>query len=169
MVTIRALAAADANAFRDLRLEALRDSPAAFSSSYEDEARFAREDFVRRIEPSDESWVLGAFDSQNVMVACIGWYRFRGGKVAHKSHVWGMYVTPPHRRKGIARALIAEALARARAHAGITQIELFVATGNGAAASLYESLGFERVAVHPNALRVDGRYINEELFVLRIA
>ena len=103
------------------------------------------------------------------MVGCIGWYRDRGVKVSHKSHVWGMYVTPRHRRKGIAYALVTELIARAKSNTGVTQIELFVAAGNTSATCLYESVGFERVAVHPNSLFVDGRYIDEELSVLRIA
>jgi len=165
---IRVLEAEDADAFRALRLEGLRDSPAAFGASHEDEVVLTRGDFVRRVEPTERSWLLGAFDDQNVLIGCIGWYRDRGAKVSHKSHIWGMYVMPHHRRKGIARDLIRDLIARVRASTGVVQIELFVATGNNGAARLYESAGFERTAVHPNSLFVNGRYIDEELFVLRI-
>jgi ribosomal protein S18 acetylase RimI-like enzyme len=168
VATIRVLDVEDADAFRALRLEGLRDSPTAFGASHDDEVGFTRGDFVRRIEPTEGSWLLGAVNGENVIVGCIGWYRDRGAKVSHKSHIWGMYVTPRHRRKGIARALVTELVARAKAISGVTQIELFVASGNRGAAGLYEHIGFERVAVHPNSLFVDGRYIDEELFVLRI-
>jgi ribosomal protein S18 acetylase RimI-like enzyme len=166
VTTIRVLTAEDAKAFRNLRLEALRDSPTSFASSYEDEVRLTPGEFVRRLAPTDESWVLGAFDSEQVIVGCIGWYRYRGRKISHKSHIWGMYVTPRERGKGTGRALVTEALARAR---GMTQIDLFVAGGNTAAASLYKSFGFKRVAVYPRALCVAGAYIDEELFILRTA
>ena len=169
MTKIRILRAADASTFRNLRLEALRESPTSFASSYEDEARLTPGEFVRRLARTDESWVLGAFDPTNTIVGCVGWYRYRGRKISHKSHIWGMYVIPAERGKGIGRALVNEALTRARAQAGMTQIDLLVAAGNTAAASLYTSFGFERVAVYPRALCVDGAYIDEELFILRIA
>lgn len=168
MVTIRVLAADDADGFRALRLNGLRESPTAFGASHEDEIHLTKDDVVRRIAPTEQSWVLGAFDDDSLMVGCIGWYRDRGAKVAHKSHVWGMYVAPGYRRQGIALALVREVMARVERLSGITQIELFVAVGNPGAAGLYEGAGFERVAVHPNSLFVDGRYIDEELLVLRI-
>jgi len=168
LATIRVLDADDADAFRALRLEGLRDSPTAFGASHDDEVHFTRGDFVRRVEPTKDSWLLGAFDDESAMVGCIGWYRDRGAKVSHKSHIWGIYVTPRHRRKGIACALVTELIARAKSNTGVTQIELFVAAGNSSAACLYESIGFKRVAVHPNSLFVDGRYIDEELSILHI-
>ncbi len=168
VTTIRVLNAEDADAFRALRLEALRESPASFASSYEDEARLTREEFARRIAPTAESWVLGAFDCNNTLVGSVGWYRHRGRKVSHKSHIWGMYVMPGQRGKGIGRALVKDALARAQSQAGMMQIDLFVAAGNATAASLYRRFGFVGVAVYPRALCVAGRYIDEELFVLRM-
>lgn len=121
---VRVLTTDDADGFRVLRLEGLRDSPTAFAASFDDEARFTRGDFVRRIEPTEQSWVLGAFSEANVLVGCIGWYRELGVKVSHKSHFWGMFVTPSHRRKGIARDLVNEALIRAKSVPGLRQIEL---------------------------------------------
>lgn len=166
---VRVLNAEDADAFRALRLEGLRDSPTAFGASYDDELQFTQGELVHRIDPTDNSWILGAFDEQNVLIGCIGWYRARGEKVSHKSHIWGMYVTPRHRRKGIARALATAVIERVRTNASVRQVELFVASGNNDAASLYQGLGFGRVAVHPRSLFVNGRYIDEELFVLYMA
>ena len=167
MVTVQILAAEDAAAYRTLRLEGLRDSPTTFAASYEDEMHLTTDDVARRIAPTDHSWVLGAFDDDHI-VGCIGWYRDRGAKVAHKSHIWGMYVVPRYRRQGVARALVMDVLAGAKATAGVAQIELFVASGNGGAARLYEDVGFERVAVLPNSLFVNGRYIDDQLFVLHM-
>jgi ribosomal protein S18 acetylase RimI-like enzyme len=162
---IRLLTIDDVDAFRDLRLEALRDSPHVFASSFEDEARFTRGDFLRRMEPTETSWMLGAFPAGAGLVGCLGCYRERGVKVNHRAHLWGMFVKPAHRREGFGRQLVTAALDRARSMAGVTQLELFVASGNEGAASLYESLGFERSGVHPRALCIDGRYFDETLYV----
>jgi ribosomal protein S18 acetylase RimI-like enzyme len=163
---IRVLEADDATAFRALRLEGLRDCPTAFAASFDEDA--ARDDFAHLIRPTDRSWVLGAFADANALVGCIGWYRERGAKVCHKSKLWGMYVTPTHRRRGIARCLVNEALTRAKELSGLAQIELFVASHNEAAARLYQTAGFERVGVHPRSLLVDGRYIDEDFYVRRL-
>jgi ribosomal protein S18 acetylase RimI-like enzyme len=168
MVSIRRLESGDADAFSALRLGGLRESPSSFAASYEDEMRLTRDEFRIRVSPTDESWVLGAFDDASLMVGCIGWYRERGAKVAHKSHIWGMYVVPGHRRHGIARALVRELISRVEQLPGIRQIELSVAVGNPDAARLYEGEGFERVAILPNSLFVDGRYVDDQLFVRRV-
>jgi len=162
---IRVLDPEDADAFRTLRLEGLKESPTAFGASFDDEARYTRDEFLRRIQPTAESWVLGAFSIAEALVGCIGWYRERGAKVSHKSTIWGMYVTPNHRRKGLARSLANETIARARGISGVTQIQLCVALHNKAAALLYQEAGFERVGVRPQSLFVEGRYIDEEHYI----
>jgi GNAT superfamily N-acetyltransferase len=52
-------------------------------------------------------------------------------------------VQPPHRRRGLARVIMADA-ARWAAERGATVMLLQVESGNGPALRLYESLGFER-------------------------
>ena len=71
--------------------------------------------------------------------------------------VWyeGLRVATSHRRQGIARAMLLSAISEAREQ-GFNEIRL--ATGNGDAATLFESVGFEkRVDVRWwRALRVEG-------------
>jgi ribosomal protein S18 acetylase RimI-like enzyme len=166
---MRILTSTDAEAFRAIRLEGLRNCPTAFASSYEEDVSLPLEEVAVRIRPSTDSWVLGAFSEHAGLVGCIGWYRDRGAKVRHKSHVWGMYVTPSHRRNGIARALLRELVGRAKGTVGIMQIELTVSVDSTNAATLYEAEGFALAVVLPNALFVDGQWIDEQLRVLPVA
>jgi RimJ/RimL family protein N-acetyltransferase len=55
----------------------------------------------------------------------------------------GLMVAADHRRRGIGRRLLEEAVAWAR-EAGVTKLELHVFPWNEAAIRLYESAGFER-------------------------
>ncbi len=57
------LTLADVIAYRELRLHALKESPTAFASSYEQEARFSLSDFAARLHPKADnatSHVFGA-------------------------------------------------------------------------------------------------------------
>jgi len=164
---IRILQAADAREFRDLRLAGLRESPASFGASLEDEVALTVAEVAQRIAPTEYSFVLGAFAGGS-LAGCIGWYRDKARKMAHKSHVWGMYVAPDYRNQGIAQALVAEVITRTEHAPGVIQIELFVSRENVRAARLYEAAGFERVAVLPRSLCVDGRYIDDLLLIRRL-
>jgi hypothetical protein len=50
----------------------------------------------------------------------------------------------------------------------LEQILLAVATCQAAARALYRSFGFETYGTEPNALKMDGRYIDEDFMILRI-
>ena len=75
-------------------------------------------------------------------------------------------MVPEHRRSGLGRRLVVEAIARARAWKGLECLWLDVTTVNTGARALYASLGFRGVAVKPCALKVGDRYYDEELMVL---
>ncbi len=77
-----------------------------------------------------------------------------------------MYVRSNGQGKGIGKALLAEAIERAKALPGLEQIELCVVTRNTRARNLYASLGFSSCGIDPRALLVDGEYFDEERMVL---
>ncbi len=79
-----------------------------------------------------------------------------------------MYVAPEARGQGIARALVSELIARARALPGLEQINLAVVTTNAAARNLYLALGFEVFGVERRALKLGDTYLDEELMVLML-
>lgn len=68
--------------------------------------------------------------------------------IAAEMHIMNLAVHPRRRRQGIAKALLTEALNRAR-HQGAVVAWLEVRPSNQAAQTLYESLGFKKVGVRP--------------------
>jgi ribosomal protein S18 acetylase RimI-like enzyme len=78
-----------------------------------------------------------------------------------------MHVAAEMRRRGVGRALLLEACARARQVEGLEQLHLTVATTNAAARHLYRSVGFRPYGVEPHALKLGDRYWDEELMVLQ--
>jgi ribosomal protein S18 acetylase RimI-like enzyme len=173
---IRELTEGDAEAYRPLRLRALRERPDAFGSSYEEAVSRPIEATWQRLHeqsPAEGSFILGAFDlgafdDGGVLVGTMGLLREQGMKTRHKATVWGAYVAPEARGQGVGKALLRELIARARNVAGIEQVLLAVTMHNAEARGLYLACGFTVYGTEPRALRLpDGRYLDEDLLVLR--
>ncbi len=96
-----------------------------------------------------EAWGAGAFQVQLEMHSVIALLDTRGGLAllrvtADEAEILTIGVIPPMRRRGIARALLDEVLAHARA-LGVQSLFLEVGVRNRAARALYEATGFAEV------------------------
>ncbi len=163
---IRRLTPADASAFQELRLAGLMEAPSAFGSSYEEEKAFPASTIEARLATRPDRGPFGAFEDDN-LVGLVALGRENANKLAHKALIWGMYVAPHARNKGIARALLAEALRLARSVADVKQVNLSVNADNVAAIRLYESAGFKAFGREPGALFIDGELHDEMHMYLR--
>lgn len=166
---IRALTEADAEAYRSLRLEALRSAPLAFSSSFEEESSRPLEFFVERVRGADGSRIFGAFDDRGALGGMAGLYRLPGLKIRHKGSIWGVFVRPELRGRGLGRDLIDAALACARGLDGLELLTLGLVLHAAAPRALYESFGFETTGIEPAGIKVDGRCYDEVLMALRLS
>src|SRR5215475_1277973 len=107
MALIRVLGPADAQPCQALRLRALRESPTAFSSSYEDEVDRSAADVIARATPAADGsrCPFGAF-VDGALVGIATFVRPMQPKLRHTSELVGMYVAPEHRDRRIGRALV---------------------------------------------------------------
>ena len=165
---LRVLESGDAASFTAIRLAALRECPTAFSSSYEEECDTPLAQAAERIVPNSGRAIFGAFDGES-LVGTLGLYRENRLKLKHKAVIWGVYVAPAFRKRGVGRMLLARALEHARSMADLRQITLGVNTENAAAIALYKSAGFEPFGLERGFMRVDGVLHDELHMVLTIA
>ena len=165
---IRVLTPDDADEWWRLRLESLAGDPEAFSASVEDHQSLKQDDVRKRLD-SDQAgfFVVGAFEDDRLQ-GMAGFHRERGLKTQHKGRVWGVYVTPAARGKGVGRKLMKTVLERGTAIEGVEHILISVATTQMAAIKLYRSLGFEFFGREPHALKIGDRFIDEEHMVLPV-
>ena len=163
---IRPLTPHDAEAWWHLRLVGLKDEPHSFAESAEEhEARSLEQTREHFRSFSSENFIVGAFENGE-LVGMTGFYREKHKKFRHKGTIWGVYVRRESRGKGMARAVLAEVIRRARMIEGLEQILLIVAATQEKPMRLYESLGFRKYGVEPRSLKVGGEYVDDELMAL---
>ncbi|HXJ42326.1 MAG TPA: GNAT family N-acetyltransferase [Bryobacteraceae bacterium] len=162
---IRFLNTDDAGEWLRLRLEALKHDPEAFSASLEEYESLSVEEVKRRLWSSADAFVVGATEDGR-LIGMAGFYREQGLKTRHKGRVWGVYVSPAMRGKGIGRGMMQKLLERGKKVIGVEQILISVTSTQAAAVSLYRSLGFELFGREPHALKVGGRFIDEEYMAM---
>jgi ribosomal protein S18 acetylase RimI-like enzyme len=159
-MNIRRLTPADAIAFQALRLNALTESSAAFGSSFDEEKDVPQSVIEARLTPEIDRGIFGAFD-EGELIGMVALARKSMQKLSHKGFIWGMYVTPNFRGKGVGRALLVEALTLARSVAGLRQVNLCVNAKSNAAIKLYESVGFVTFGNEHGAMFVNGQFHDE--------
>ena len=142
--------------YRALMLEAYAQAPDAFTSTPEERAGAPDAWWARRLAGPDGgsdggSVVFGSFVGGD-LVGAVALEFGSQAKTRHKAQVVGMYVRPAARGRGVARALLAEALAHAAARPGLQVLTLTVTQGNTAAQALYAACGFEVFGVEPMAV-----------------
>jgi len=157
-VSLRPLNPGDAPAYRSFRIEALRRTPSAFTSSFDEESGKPLAWSVNRLAGPD--LVLGAFDVAANLIGTAGLSVPEGRQARHKGTLFGMAVASSAGGRGIGRLLVQGVLESALAQS-LLQVGLTVTADNTVAAGLYLSCGFEVWGHEPRAVVVNGNAITK--------
>jgi len=172
---VRALAPVDAESFVAVRARALVSDPLAFGSSPGDDV-VSSADFVRGAVAQLDQAIFGAFAEgrptppigTQTLVGVAGIRREHHKKSAHRATIWGVWVAPEYRGRGIGRALMEATLRFARRLDGVEYVQLAVGDWNAAARSLYQELGFTTWGIERDALRHGDDVVAEHHMSLRL-
>lgn len=157
---------ADAEAFVAFRRAALVDAPLSFTASPADDFVSTADAFRQQLRSGRDWAVLGAFAPD--LVGSVGLFRDRHFKASHRVHVWGVYVSPSFRKRGVAEELMRASIDYARSLQGVEWILLSVSSAALGALRLYEKLGFVHWGTEPDALRHNGQSVVENHMALRL-
>lgn len=147
--SVRPLTPSDAAAFVGLRHEMLADSPWAFAASPEDDVGVDPAFIAARLGEPGQA-IVGAFEvlatnasaphveSSVRFIAAAGLVRSKHVKMAHRANLWGVYITPAWRGRGLATRLIGGVFDVARSWPGVTSISLSVSARSPEALRLYK-------------------------------
>jgi ribosomal protein S18 acetylase RimI-like enzyme len=157
-IRIRRFTAREWPAYRALRLRSLADAPQAFGSSYAAEEAWAHELWMARLTAAEVSsrdcpLVAEATDANaNADGAMLGllWAKCDAGD-AGVVNLFQMWVAPEARGRGVAAALVDEAVTWARS-IDARLVQLGVVVDNQAAIQLYLRKGFGKVG-EPEPIR----------------
>lgn len=163
---IRALTPEDARLYAPLRRTMLIESPLAFSAAPGSDPS-SDEAVVRERLALPERAIIGGFHVTE-LVAAAGLVRDLRPKMAHLCTVWGVWVAPAHRRRGLGEAVMGGVIAMARSWPGVRALCLSAGAGQGAAVRLYQRLGFVPWGLEPGVLMHDGKYHDELHMQLRL-
>lgn len=162
---IRPIQLSDLAAFTALRLEGLRLFPEAFSSDYEDQKDHPPAFWQKRIESTlsgQDQCLYVAESASGDLVGMAGLVRGDSRKERHTALIVGVYVQKACQGQGLAEKLVTACLDWGQSQ-GVVIAKLGVGAYNTPAIRLYQRLGFEQYGNEPQALLVNGQYLDEWL------
>jgi ribosomal protein S18 acetylase RimI-like enzyme len=174
------LGPADAPRYSRLRRRMLVESPWSFGAAPEDDealepARLA--ELLRDAESAIFGMEAPAVEragggrtaaAGTELVAAAAVERMKRPRFAHRARIWGVFVEPEHRGRGLGRAVVEAAVAAARGWAGVDYVDLAVSANAPAAEHLYRRLGFVAWGREPEATEHAGRRHDEIHMTLRL-
>jgi ribosomal protein S18 acetylase RimI-like enzyme len=163
-MTIRFLNSDDAKTYMVLRLNSLKESPFAFSDSYEDLESKKQPYFETEIETTGlplESFALGAFSDTNELVGFVRFKRDQRTKARHRASLHSLYVAPQFRGKGLAKKLILKLFKFIEPLPGLEQLQLWAIISNTSLVPFYEKFGFQKSGgLIENDLIINSQYVD---------
>jgi RimJ/RimL family protein N-acetyltransferase len=163
-VTIRAGTEADAPAYRELRLEALRNHPEVYSSDHEHALTRPASSWAETLRAAGTGGAAFMYFAQHdqELIGLCGIYRVDAPRTRHSATVVSLYVRPAWRGLGIAQGLVTACRDWAGSH-DVRIVKLGVITTNTAAIRVYQRCGFQTYGTEPQAIYYNGVYYDELL------
>ena len=166
VISVRPIASTDWPVYREVRLQALKDSPQAFGGTWQQEALLPEQDWSTRAIASESGQSGRGFFAINKDEVCgLAWCQISDSN-PHVANIYALWTAPSVRGQGAGRALLEKCIAWAN-NKGVRHIRLSVTQDESPAMQLYKSKGFCTVG-EPEFLR-PGSDVMTQKMELRLA
>lgn len=164
-ITISKLSIEEWSKYKALRLEALKNEPASFASSYNDNIKSPDKKWKKQLQKSHEGHESVMFFAKDgdKLIGMIGAFWEEKQKTQHLGNIFGVYVNPKYRGKGVGKQLMTTILNYLYDMPQIEKIKLGVMTNQIPALKMYEKFGFKYVGKLQRELKVGDEYYDEYL------
>lgn len=160
LLVIRQLKQNDWQAWKNIRLRALKEEPQSFYSSYEEEILQNDEKFKNDLAAHD---IFGAW-LEDELVGCAGFFVHNLLKAKHKGSLYSMFVSKDVRGKKIGEKILKAIIDHAKTK--VLQLHLMVVVSNEAAIKLYLKYGFKIYGTEPKGIQINNVFYDEYLMFL---
>jgi RimJ/RimL family protein N-acetyltransferase len=143
--------------YKNLRIEALADSPQAFLDSVEEAMLLSEEEWIKR------SQNMLFIEIENKLIGMGGFYADNKAKKAHVANLVSVFITKEFRGKGYGKILLQGIIEEIKKNPEYTKIEMGAITSQTNAIALYEKCGFQAVGKLTQTLKIDNTYYDEYL------
>ena len=164
-ISVRQLTEADWRIFSEIRLKALLSDPAAFGSNYALESKFSEAEWRRRLR-GDDSAVFMIFDDETP-IGITGVAVDRDDPAKKTAFLWGSWLEPEFRRRGLSNLLYKTRIDWAKNHPGIERIVVSHRASNAASKHANQKHGFVFTRTHEKTW-TDGATEDEVCYELKL-
>jgi len=158
-IIIKKVAVKNWEKFKEIRLEALKNNPEAFGSSYEEEVQRSDERWRISLANKNKTVFLALDRKIPIAIATISYESMI--KMNHLANIYSVYVKPEYRGRAISSKLIKSILADVKKKKRIKKIKLNVVTTQLPAINLYKKFGFKIIAKLSKEVKLGKRYYDE--------
>lgn len=166
-ISIRQLTEDDWRVFSQVRLRALKSDPLVFGSNYETESQFSEADWRNRLRQSDNSAVFMLFAADAAPIGITGVSVFRDDPTARTALLWGSWLEPDFRGRGLSKMMYQARIDWARRHPSINRIIVSHRASNVASKYANQKHGFTFTRTHEKVW-ADGATEDEVCYELKL-
>jgi len=156
MAEIVKLVSDDWKELRDLRIKATKEVPLAFGRTSAEETEKTEEQWRKQLAESR----YYALKEEGTLIGMLCVALEKGSMQSHVANIFGVYVGPGARGKGLGRRLMEAAINDLKEDSHVMKVKLKVAETQKEAQALYEGMGFKKVGVFEKEGNFNGRYVD---------
>lgn len=152
--------------YKQIRLNALRNNPDVFLTTYKEAREYPDEKWRERLN-ADDNMMLFAESEQKIVGMIIAFWS-NNPNLSHVAEIAGLYVEPEFRQQGIGKQLLQAITGKVESDGRFIKAKIGVISNNQNAYQLYEKSGFTKVAQFQNDYQYQNNYYDiiwlEKLF-----